>query len=94
MARRAREVRWVLIAFLFGGVTGRLVLAHLGALDVFAKGSKGLTKGLVEGLKRLPQSLRIVFHFATKVADTVESLAEMVRNINEGLFDRRSEVLH
>ena len=87
MARRARKVRRVLVAFLFGSVTGGLVLAHLGALDVFAQGGKGLTKRLIKRFERLPQGLRIVIHFATKVADTVETLAEMVRNVNERLFD-------
>lgn len=83
MARGARKVRRVLVTLLFRGITGGLVLAHLGALDVFPKGGKGLPKGLVKRLQRLPESLRIIIHLATKVADTVESLAKMVRNVNE-----------
>lgn len=83
MARGARKVRRIFVALLLGGVTGGLVLANLGALDVFAEGGKGLTEGFVKRLKRLSQDLRIVIHFATKVADTVEALAKMVCNVNE-----------
>ena len=65
MARSARKVRRIFVALLLGGVTGGLVLADLGALDVFAEGGKGLTEGFVKRLKRFSQDLRIVIHFAT-----------------------------